>query len=226
MYSLSREDTSQIQIIRAVVADSDCEVLDRRVYLTEKYIDALQTISHNNPAIYCYADVPIGSITTLGHANFWELGQTWRQIILDWESNEDGLHGQGWQPEVFQYFEDELRERSFPAWQATGPLKLISIGGVVDCESGNHRLVGAVGWLAGRYGKDVYLKKARLQHRPVDLAVIGLIGDLHAKGFDISVRPHNYQQKGKGFFCEQTRELSHGFGAMMAKCAYSATLKT
>lgn len=103
-----------------------------------------------------FKDIQLSAICCLSHRNFFNANDpTWRAATLS-------LHGHGWTDAVFEYFENNLENKPFPAPGAMYELNLKSIGGLVICTKGIHRLVAAKTWLINKYGDGSVLKSAKI----------------------------------------------------------------
>jgi hypothetical protein len=137
-------------------------MLDRQVFLdTDLELYGLADLDlglGHDPKVFI--NVPLKNVISLGRRDFWEKGETWREVALR-------LHGTNWGNEIFQYFESDLAENPFPAPESASELRLMCIGGVCECGNGNHRLVAAKNWLASKYGDDAHLKQVKVKYYPI-----------------------------------------------------------
>ncbi|AWU95622.1 hypothetical protein [Azospirillum ramasamyi] len=180
--------SAPLSLIRERVRDCRDPILDTEVLL-----------DNHSPEPYCLGpfadlvrdpdgqllreeiDVPIRAVVALGRGDGL-LGNrdTWRTII------DRGLHGNGWTHDVFDYFDGEICDRYFPADGANGILELYSVGGAVQCGNGNHRLAGAIGWIASTRPHDPVLRKARVYVGPVLPGIIASILALRSPGTEMA----------------------------------------
>ena len=151
-----------IERIRQEVSLNDGKVLKTTIItdltkrLEVKFFVNLNTYQIN------YKDIFIKDIVSLGRNDNWTKDKhTWKELINDW------ITGYGWKDEVINYFENEIEDKNFPAEGAGRNLRIESFGGLLTCANGNHRLVGAVCWMASKYGDDAILKKVRVASFPL-----------------------------------------------------------
>ena len=151
-----------IERIRQEVSLNDGKVLKTTIItdltkrLEVKFFVNLNTYQIN------YKDIFIKDIVSLGRNDNWTKDKhTWKELINDW------ITGYGWKDEVINYFENEIEDKNFPAEGAGRNLRIESFGGLLTCANGNHRLVGAVCWMASKYGDDTILKKVRVASFPL-----------------------------------------------------------
>ncbi|MBP2311488.1 hypothetical protein [Azospirillum soli] len=137
-----------------------------------------ELVHHPGAPVLCGCiDVPIQAVVALGRADKL-LGNrdTWRTIV------NKGVHGRGWTHGVFDYFDGDIMDKDFPADGATGMLKLSCIGGAVTCANGNHRLAGAVAWIASTRPHDSVLRKVWVDATPVRRNLVASILELRSRG--------------------------------------------
>ena len=107
-------------------------------------------------------DVPVSAVACLTRNDFIKgKAKTWREAALC-------NHGDDWGPEVFHYFENDLFGKNFPAPNSLHELKLQSIGGLVNCVNGTHRLVAAKAWLLSTKGETAIFKQANIERYRLD----------------------------------------------------------
>lgn len=191
MFPLPYQDTTQIEVIRKTVAASSCELLDRRPAHPDKAGGTLDLLTSTDPAKVYHADIPLNSVSGMHRSDFWCQGQTFRDI-LQWDENKRlGIHGRGWQPDIFEYMEGELREKGFPAHASLYQMRLISRGGIVDCENGNHRFVATYCWLAAKYGDQATFRKVHVTHHPISQPLLNKLVELNRDSYKIDVLYQN-----------------------------------
>lgn len=157
-------DYENIERLRCKVAESVCSLLEREIIDSQvilRAVDAFRISDGTCQKVRC--DIPIHSIISLGRKDdTWIGGDTWRDLIMR------RLHGTGWPAEVFEYFENEIGDKLFPAPGSRGALEILSYGGVSVCSNGNHRLGAAYCWLAATQGPDAHLKSVNTTIVPID----------------------------------------------------------
>jgi hypothetical protein len=109
-----------------------------------------------------YLDVPLGSVVSLIHHNFFT--GSWRDAAL-------GLHGEGWGEAIFDYMDKPQLENVFPAQGARGALEMICVGGASECTNGVHRLAASLAWLGCRDGFGASLKQVHMTTYALDPVV-------------------------------------------------------
>lgn len=166
-------------------------LLGRCPYADQEHKDALRLLTSFDAEQIRYVDVPLAAVMALGRWDFWKSGDSWRDIVSRQQPedrpHDPGMHGRDWTDRVFPHFEGELRDDCFPAGGAAGPLKLRSYGGFIECESGNHRLVGAYCWLASKDGHLAKLRKARVSYRPIRRPIRERIAESLVMGREFAV---------------------------------------
>lgn len=145
-----------IEEIQEAAISAPPGILDRRVYLdTELMLCMLGNLIRAPEA---YVDVPLKKIVALTRDDLIKGDASWREAAAR-------LCGRGWGEKVFDYFEDEWREHSFPVPNSQYEFRLTVIGGVCVCSNGNHRLVAGKNWLINKYGNGAVIKKAKIPTR-------------------------------------------------------------
>jgi len=152
--------------------------LDRPV-MNDKHL-IFDAVENGVACVAGYFDVPIGAVVALGRSDFSEDMDTWRTVV------KDGLYNE-WDLPVIDYFESEIRDQDFPAPGAYRDLRLYACGGAVLCSNGNHRLAGAVGWLAATKGSDTVLRKAFMEVAPVREKLIDMMVERRTAGWSVEV---------------------------------------
>lgn len=129
------------------------------------------------PVLCGFIDVPIQAVVALGRADKL-LGNrdTWRTVV------NKGVHGHGWTHGVFDYFDGDILDEPFPAEGATGILELSCVGGAVTCANGNHRLAGALAWIASTRPHDPVMRKVWIKATPVRRNLVASILELRSRG--------------------------------------------
>lgn len=211
MYILSTDDTTQIEIIRKAVATSNCELLDLKPERPDMPGRALDLLTATEPCQVYHADIPLSSVSGMHRADFWRQGQSFREILQWNEEKKLGVHGKGWQPDIFEYMEGELREKEFPAHSTLHQMRLISRGGIVDCENGNHRFVGAYCWLAAKYGHRAVFKKAHVTHHPISKPLLDKLVEIDRENYKIDVLFQSDQNRRRSVILRvrRGREILH-----------------
>lgn len=151
-----------IEKIRKEVSLNDGKVLETNII--SNLSNRLEIHFFVNLDVYQdnYKDIFIKDIVSLGRNDYWtKETHTWKELINCW------ITGYGWRNEVIDYFENEIEDKNFPAEGAGRNLRIESFGGLLTCANGNHRLVGAVCWMASKYGDDAILKKVRVASFPL-----------------------------------------------------------
>lgn len=151
-----RNQVTTIQHIRDKVNDYQGYVLDQKVmdgdYATINpirfFVDFQNTDSHNIQ----YKNIPIKNIMFLNRSDGWQnKSQSWRELINTW------IHGEDWDNNVFGYFESSIKDNSFPPKTSQSNLRVLDYCGIIKCDNGNHRLVGACCWMTCKNGDDAIL---------------------------------------------------------------------
>lgn len=110
-----------------------------------------------------YKDIKVKDIVSLGRKDGWRIeNPSWYELIINW------IYGFDWRDEVIDYFENDIEDKNFPAEHARGRLEIASLGGLLICDNGNHRLVGAACWALSNNGDEAILKKVRVATFPVN----------------------------------------------------------
>lgn len=175
-----------IESIHAAARTANGESLDRPVYLNgDLGLLGLVDLSGKRTV---YVDVPVASIVALGKDDFWSSGDTWRTATYR-------LLGEGWSSAVFDYFESPTKEAPFPAPSSLYQLRLSIMGGVAECESGNHRLVAARAWLTGKYGDDAVLRGVRVRAYPIHRCVVDFLTRARCEGSDVLTATLDYRDR-------------------------------
>lgn len=136
-----------------------------------------------------YVNVPVKSIFALGHCNFWEAGDTWRSATSN-------LAGEGWDEQVFNYFDHPLKENDFPAPRSRRELRLSTAGGLCGCTNGNHRLVAGRAWLTSQYGDGAQFQLVKVQYRQLSASVRAFLVESVMRGTSV-----------------RTAQVHHSYGA-------------
>lgn len=152
-----------IEIIHDAARTAPQGILDHQVFL-DRDLMLTELVDFSRSSHKCI-DVPLRKIVALGRDDFWTRGESWRQVTYH-------IHGDGWSNNVFDYFSEEWRDKSFPVPCSLYDLKLEAMGGVCKCANGNHRLVAAKTWLVATHGEHAAIRKANLQHYPIYDALI------------------------------------------------------
>jgi hypothetical protein len=151
--------SSAIEKIHNAARDCQSHLLDELVFVAGSvgvpYFEGRHTCS------VCM-DVPLAAVGGLGHGNFF------KSILPSWREASYWLHGKSWGDEVFQYFEAPLKDNRFPAPDAAGELTFKTVGGLVVCTNGNHRLVAAKSWLVNKFGDQATLRSAQVNCYALD----------------------------------------------------------
>jgi hypothetical protein len=155
-----------IEQIHTAATDAAPAFMDEQVYIDiDLSLFELAELGMNKKI---FVDVPIRNVIALGRDDFWNKGDNWRDATRH-------LHGNGWTKDVFEYFENEIKEKNFPAPQSLGELRLLCIGGACECGNGNHRLVAAKSWLALKFGDDAIIRNVKVSHYPVNKILHSLL---------------------------------------------------
>jgi hypothetical protein len=160
--------------------------MDHKVYLNRD-LGLFDLVDPNNNK-KIFIDVPIRNVVALGRDDFWEQGNNWRDVA-------GHLHGKGWTDDVFEYFENEIREKNFPAPQSLRELRLICIGGACECGNGNHRLVAAKSWLANKFGEDATLKSVKVSHHPINNVIRELLVKAKEQNSNLYISKVDYYER-------------------------------
>ena len=159
-----------------VAATPSSQVLDFKVVPDSpelrSFLEAVVVKTHLETEI----DIPVRSMVSLRRNGLCQPGDTWRSILMD------RITGDGWRPEVIDYFEQPIRDRLFPADKSRCPLDLDMTGGIGTCANGNHRIVGAICWLAATRGDDAVMQSVRTTVRDIDRTLIGRLVEFHRTG--------------------------------------------
>lgn len=153
-----------IKKIRNEVNKSDNKYLDKKAYCNDQLSDIFYvfTVSgeiEKDNSIKKVEDVPVKNIFSLSRNDGWEKpNPTWKELLNNW------IEGTYWKDEAIEYFENDIRDKPFPADDAKRPLSLGNYEGVYICTNGNHRLVGAYCWSLAKFGEMANLKKVNVSY--------------------------------------------------------------
>ena len=139
-----------------------------------------------------FIDVPLATVGCLGHAHFSKS----KSGSFSWKDAVYCLRGDSWGEEVIHYFESPLEDKKFPAENTNYELKLMSIGGLIVCTNGNHRLIAAKTWLVHKFGDRATLKRAKVNRYAMNESMKNLAMEAVEKKSSIAI-------------CRSTSSLDH-----------------
>ncbi|TDK61194.1 hypothetical protein [Sapientia aquatica] len=149
-----------IEKIHAAARECPIGGLDENIFLDSDICFFL--LGRQKASFKGFCDVPLSAVACMVRNDWYkEKAKTWREATFC-------LHGDGWGEKVFEYFEGDFLEKSFPAPSCLYHLKLQSVGGLVSCANGTHRLVAAKAWLLHTQGESAVLKQASLERFEID----------------------------------------------------------
>lgn len=131
------------QIIADAMAQAASPVLHTPVALNSDYGPVLELLFKRREPTDIFSDIPLSAIVAVDHKNDAPLATNWEQLF-------SGLRATDWTPAQLDYMESEIGLQLFGPDTAHRTLDFSSYGGAVLCTNGQHRLVGAVCWLASR----------------------------------------------------------------------------
>lgn len=162
-----------IDLIRKKVTESNSNLL-KNTKLTKNVSNRLEVDFFVDKSFKTeYKDIYVKDIVSLGRNDHWNSEfPSWIELIEKW------IYGLDWRDEVIDYFENDIRDNYFPAMGAGGILEMESLGGLLTCSNGNHRLVGAVCWVVSKYGDDAILKKVKVANFHLNKTFYSLLDTL------------------------------------------------
>lgn len=109
---------------------------------------------HMNDGNKSYEDIKVKEIIALERPELMCIEEpSWINLLKNY------IEGSNWRDEVIDYFEDEIKDKYFPAREAYSTLSMANYGGLLACSNGIHRMIGAACWLVSKYGDEAVLKK-------------------------------------------------------------------
>lgn len=176
-----------IELIKDAAKNAVCPTLDEQIYHDIEI--GVFTLSGGANSTDVYVDVPVHKLVSLSRPDFWSPGDTWRSATYK-------LHGEGWKDQVFKYFESQIEDQWFPAPNSTEPLILRSVGGLVECSIGNHRVVAARSWLTAKYGCAAYFNSVRVRAFSIPPCVVRFLEEAVQEGSDVLISNISGQEIG------------------------------
>lgn len=109
---------------------------------------------NSNDSNKSYEDIKVKEIVALERPEIMLIeNPTWIYLLKNY------VEGSNWRDEVTDYFENDIRDKYFPAKDARRTLTMVNFGGLLTCSNGIHRMIGAACWLVSKYGDEAVLKK-------------------------------------------------------------------
>ncbi|MDY7538457.1 hypothetical protein QN372_04585 [Undibacterium sp. RTI2.1] len=153
-----------LKSLRDQALSSKCRLLDRQPQLDRPILTIFECF-FCLPSKSYFLDLPLKNICALSHHNFFETGQTWREILYP-TREKSGLTCQGWSSGVFNYFDGEWRDNLFSQYaeNCMGGARFTAIGGAVVVTNGMHRVAGGYVYRAAQQGENAVFSKVRIRH--------------------------------------------------------------
>lgn len=144
---IAQAEGCSVTTIREIIADAMAQaaspVLRYPVALNSDYGSVLELLFKRRRPTDIFSDIPLSAIIAVDHKNDAPSATNWEQLF-------GGLHATDWTPAQLAYMESEIGLQLFGPDTAHRTLDFSAYGGAVLCTNGQHRLVGAVCWLASR----------------------------------------------------------------------------
>lgn len=180
-----------VHAIRKAVDASTHPGLGLEVFLHDEKIRPLLESVQASGFTRRFLNVPVSSIVAIGHKNSPLRGNKWRELI-------EGIIGDKWGDEVFDYFRSEIGQKEFPVPHSEPRshrgLELAAVGGAVICSNGVHRLIAAVcSRLADTTDHAAFptLLKVDVSFRELHPAVRQFFDDEKALDADLTIAPRD-----------------------------------